>query len=223
MLALRSFLIGMAASLLTPARLGELARAACFPGQRLLALTLVAADKLIDIGVLLGLFALSLATWSLRVGVVGLIAINGLWLLAFGGFRFTRTSEWISRKSWLAEPLNRLRDLPQRLVVLNVGLTCAGFGVMMFQFYLLLSSFQPVGWRASLTLPIILVVSNVPMSVSGLGVREATAALLLSRYRVSLEAAVAAAFSLFVVNALLPGLIGFVLSPTLVQRGRGVQ
>ena len=51
----------------------------------------------------------------------------------------------------------------------------------------------------------------------GLGLREGTAALLLSRYGVPMEAAVAAAFSLFVINALLPGLVGLALSLTLMK------
>ena len=92
---------------------------------------------------------------------------------------------------------------------------------MSLQFYLLLSSLQPVGWQIGLTLPIILVVSSLPISIMGLGLREGTAALLLSRYGVPMESAVAAAFSLFVINALLPGLVGLALSPTLVKAYEG--
>ena len=47
--------------------------------------------------------------------------------------------------------------------------------------------------------------------------REGTAVLLLSHYGVPMEAAIAAAFSLFVINFLLPSLVGLVLSPTLAK------
>ena len=53
-LALRSFLIGMGVSLFTPARVGELARTACFPKRRLEVFTLVLIDKFIDMSALLG-------------------------------------------------------------------------------------------------------------------------------------------------------------------------
>ena len=92
---------------------------------------------------------------------------------------------------------------------------------MSLQFYLLLSSLESVGWQVGLTLPIILVVSSLPISIMGLGLREGTAALLLNLYGVPMESAVAAAFSLFVINALLPGLVGLALSPTLLKVHEG--
>ena len=220
-LALRSFLIGIGASLFTPARVGELARIACFPRQRSEVFTLVIADKFIDMSTLLGVFVLSLAFLSPWLGVVGLFGLGCLWVLIYTGVSLTKGAKWMSQRSWLAEGLRLLRQLPRRLIVLNAGFACACFGLMFLQFYLLLSSLQPVGWQVGLTLPIILVVSSLPISIMGLGLREGTAALLLSRYGVPMEAAVAAAFSLFVINALLPGLVGLALSPTLVKTGKG--
>ena len=220
-LALRSFLIGIGASLFTPARVGELARIACFPRQRSEVFTLVIADKFIDMSTLLGVFVLSLALLSPWLGVVGLFGLGCLWVLIYTGVSLTKGAKWMSQRSWLAERLRLLRQLPRRLIVLNAGFACACFGLMFLQFYLLLSSLQPVGWQVGLTLPIILVVSSLPISIMGLGLREGTAALLLSRYGVPMEAAVAAAFSLFVINALLPGLVGLALSPTLVKTGKG--
>ena len=220
-LALRSFLIGMGASLFTPARVGELARIACFPRQRSEVFTLVIADKFIDMSTLLGCFLLSLVLLSPWMGLVGIFGVGCLWVLIYTGVSLTKGAKWISQKSWLAERLRLLRQLPRRLIVLNAGFACACFGLMSLQFYLLLSSLQPVGWQVGLTLPIILVVSSLPISIMGLGLREGTAALLLSRYGVPMESAVAAAFSLFVINALLPGLVGLALSPTLVKTGKG--
>ena len=219
-LALRSFLIGMGASLFTPARVGELARIACFPKQRLLTFSLVMVDKFIDISVLLGLFSISLAMLSPWIGLVGFLVVSGFWLLVFLGLRVIDTSVGRAQQSWIAERLRLLHQLPRRLIALNASLACVCFGLMTLQFRLLLSSLQPVGWPAALTLPIILVVSSLPISIMGFGLREGTAALLLSRYGVPMESAVAASFSLFVVNSLLPGLIGIALSPTLVRKYR---
>ena len=215
--ALRSFLIGIGASLFTPARAGELARVACFPKRRLEVFTLVIVDKFIDMSALLGVFLLSLMLLAPWPGLVGIFGLGCLWLLIYTGFSLTKSAKWISQKSWLAERIRLLRQLPRRLIAFNACFACACLGLMALQFYLLLSSLKPVGWQVGLTLPIILVVSSLPISIMGLGLREGTAALLLNRYGVPIEAAVAAAFSLFVINALLPGLVGLALSPTLMK------
>ena len=220
-LALRSFLIGMGASLFTPARAGELARVACFPKRRLEVFTLVLADKFIDMSVLLGCFLLSLMLLSLGLGLISIFGLGCLWILVYTGVSLTKSTKWISQKSWLAQRFRLLRQLPRRLIAFNVCFACTCFGLMSLQFYLLLSSLEPVGWQVGLTLPIILVVSSLPISIMGLGWREGMAALLLSRYGVPMEAAVAAAFSLFVINALLPGLVGLALSPTLMKAHKG--
>ncbi|MCZ6676654.1 MAG: lysylphosphatidylglycerol synthase domain-containing protein, partial [Candidatus Poribacteria bacterium] len=165
-----------------------------------------------------GLFSMCLVMLSPWIGLASILAVSGLWLLISIGLHVINTSKWGSRKSWLVERLRVLRQLPRRLVALNASLACVCFGLMTLQFYLLLSSLQPVGWQVGLTLPIILVVSGLPISIMGFGLREGTAVLLLSRYGVPMESAVAAAFSLFVVNSLLPGLIGIALSPTLAAK-----
>lgn len=220
-LALRSFLIGMGASLFTPARLGELARIASFPRQRSQVFTLVVVDKFIDMSVLLGVFVLSLVLLSPWLGLVGLLGMGGLWILVYTGLNCTKSAKWILQRPWLVDRVRLLHQLPQRLIVFNACFACICFGLMSLQFYLLLFSLQPVGWQVGLTLPIILVVSSLPISIMGLGLREGTAALLLSRYGVPMEAAVAAALSLFVINTLLPGLVGLALSPTLMKTHEG--
>ena len=217
-LALRSFLIGMGAALFTPARVGELARVACFPRRRLEVFTLVVVDKFIDMSALLGVFLLSLVLLLPWMGLVGLLGVGCLWVLVYTGVSLTKNAKWILQRPWLVERFRLLRQLPRRLIALNVGFACICFGLMCLQFYLLLSSLEPVGWQVGFTLPAILVITgSLPISIMGLGLREGTAALLLSRYGVPMESAVAAAFSLFVVNALLPGLVGVALAPTLVK------
>jgi uncharacterized membrane protein YbhN (UPF0104 family) len=217
-LALRSFLIGMGGALLTPGRVGELARAVCFPRRHLEVFTLGVVDKFIDMSALLGVFLLSLVLLSPLMGLVGIFGLGCLWILVYTGISFTKNAKWILQRPWLVERIRLLRQLPRRLIALNAGFACICFGLMSLQFYLLLSSLEPVGWQVGFTLPAILVITgSLPISIMGLGLREGTAALILSRYGVSIESAVAAAFSLFVINALLPGLVGVALSPTLVK------
>ena len=216
--ALCSFLIGMGAALLTPGRVGELARAVCFPRRRLEVFTLGVVDKFIDMSTLLGVFIVSLVLLSPWMGLIGLFGVGCLWILIYTGFKFTKNTKWILQRPWLVERICLLRQLPRRLIVLNVCFACICFGLMSLQFYLLLSSLESVSWQVGFTLPAILVITgSLPISIMGLGLREGMAVLILSRYGVPMESAVAAAFSLFVVNALLPGLVGVVLSPALVK------
>ena len=84
-LALRSFLIGLGASLFTPVRVGELARIACFPKQRLTVGTLVVVDKFIDMNTLLGCFLLSLCA-VITVARAGRSLWGGV-LMAIGTYR----------------------------------------------------------------------------------------------------------------------------------------
>jgi len=52
----------------------------------------------------------------------------------------------------------------------------------------------------------------LPVGFAGLGVREATAALVLASFGIEKEVAVQASFQLFVINMLIPGLIGAFLA-----------
>jgi hypothetical protein len=53
----------------TPGRFGELARVACFPGNRTALLPLALVDKLVDMSVLLTLCAISLWAYSIALGI----------------------------------------------------------------------------------------------------------------------------------------------------------
>jgi len=74
--AVSSFLIGVGASLFTPARLGELARAAAFKQKKTEALALAFADKLIDATGLGLLFSLSAYLYNWKIGVPVFSAIT---------------------------------------------------------------------------------------------------------------------------------------------------
>ncbi len=214
-LGLRSFLLGMTASLFTPGRLGELARAACFPGKRTPVLALALMDKLVDVTVLMMLYAASLWAYSTRLGIIG---ITGAFVLAAG---IWIGPQWMKRWSPIHPFVTVMPSVSGRLVVLNSVLAICCYVIMALQFHLLLSGLHPVPlWVSSTVLPPILLGSALPLFINGLGGREGIATLLLGHYAVSGEHAVLAAFLLFVVSGLLPGGVGIVSGLKVVMRHR---
>lgn len=204
-LALRSFLLGMTVSLITPGRLGELARAACFPGNRTVVLTLALMDKLVDVSVLLILCAISLWAYSTVLGIAGMA---GVFVLAFGIWAGAR---WLKRRHPVHRALTTLSAAPGHLIAFNALLAVGCYAIMALQFHLLLSGLHSIPlWASSRVLPPILLGSAMPLFINGLGGREGLATVLLSSYAVPGEQAVLAAFLLFVVSGLLPGGVGIV-------------
>lgn len=204
-IALRSFLLGMTVSLFTPGRLGELARVACFPGNRTSVLMLALVDKLVDVTVLMTLCALSLWTYSTTLGIA---SITGTALLVVG---LWTGPQWLKRWRPVHHVWTLLHAVPCHLRALHVGLTVCCYVVMALQFHLLLSCMRSVPlWVSSSVLPPILLGSAMPVFINGLGGREGIATILLSHYAVPGENAVIATFLLFVVSGLLPGGAGIV-------------
>jgi hypothetical protein len=202
-LALRSFLLGMTASLITPGRLGELARAACFPGNRTPVLTLALMDKLIDVTVLMMLCATSLWAYSTPLGMAGIasafVFAAGIWV----------GPQWMKRWPPIHRSVALLPAVPGRLVVFNGVLAVGCYAIMALQFHLLLCGIHAVPlWVSSMVLPPILLGSALPLFINGLGGREGIATVLLGHYAVPGEQAILAAFLLFVVSGLLPGGVG---------------
>ncbi len=217
-LALRSFLLGMTASLITPGRLGELARAACFPGKRTPVLALTLMDKLIDVTVLLTLCAMSLWAYSTRLGIIGIT----------GGVVFAASiwvgPQWMKRWPPIHPFVTVMPSVSGRLVVLNGVLAICCYALLALQFHLLLSGLHPVPlWVSSTVLPPILLGSALPLFINGLGGREGIATVLLKHYAVPGEQAVLASFLLFVVSGLLPGGVGIVSGLKVFRRGGGLK
>lgn len=212
-LAFRSFLVGMTLSLFTPARLGELGRAICFPGKQHPVAALVLVDKLIDAIVLANLACMSFVLLLRKWGIPGIPLIVCIDALVWAGGHWLRQRPCRAKWQWLSESAAILLSLSRPVVLTNVGGSIVCFGLMVAQFHLLLSNFahQPLSWHACTTLPAILLISSLPISLSGLGLREAVAVILLSRYHVSMESAVTVSALLWTVSSVLPALPGLLL------------
>jgi len=216
--ALRSYLIGMGAGLVTPGRVGEVGRAWDLPeGERLRGAGLVGVDKFLDLGVV---FSLACVGGFLVIGGVAGIAFAAVAGVLLGFlYRPQALLRLVERfiagkrgEARIVPVIQAFRALSTAELNASLAMTCVAYAIVLVEFYLLVLGFEPVAFHAViLVFPVVMLMNILPVTIGGLGVREGTSALLLSRFGVSDEAAVGAAFLIFFFNTLLPGLAGALL------------
>ena len=198
--AVSSFLIGLSASLFTPARIGELARVMTFKQERREALVLAFLDKVVDLSGLGFLFLLSLLILDRLVGAAIGIA---------GSTAFIVFAIWWGKRGKISFSLR----LPFSFLALQLLLSLTCFLLLMLQFWVILMGFKVKARFVDVFtgLPLILVGSMLPLSVNGLGLREMVASLILPCFGIDEAQAVTASFLLFLVNSLIPGMVGIAI------------
>lgn len=216
-----SWLGGMAVSLLTPARLGELARIAYLPaGARGQAVGVVAVDRLTDV-IVLAAFAVTSALLALQrpdIAAIGLgialaCALGLIALRAYAALLIRLTGSVRRIGPLVRNVLLGLTCIPVRRIVgaLALGGLTSALGII--QFGLIIQSMVPPSSIDALrvsaaSFPLIVLSNLVPLSINGLGIREGTSVWLTQSYGVPALVAAAAAFLSFALNTLTPGLFG---------------
>lgn len=220
-----SLMGGMGFALITPARVGEVARVAYLDDPRKLRLaSLVMVDKFFDVLVLVLLSSVGawqilgwpFGTFLLAAGIAGL-------LFTFFPHLFRRRISMIERRVPLggktAEVFAALESLSPAATALYIALTVAAFAVVILQFGIILHGSADVSVRvALLTFPLVILTNVLPLTIAGLGIREATAVLLLAHFQVPAAVAAIAAFAMFFLNTAVPGIVGALLVPLLYRR-----
>ena len=211
--SLRALFGGFALGLITPGRLGELARCVFVRHEERAQVALLTfLDRLLDFWALLTLTALSLFWVASRpVAVVGVI----LWLVLLPVVM--KFPALVSHLAKLARKSRHLRghfsevagDMPQVAMPRFAILAVCAMGMEMTSFFFLLRAFSYAGFATVVaTYPYIVLAGDLPISISGVGVREGAAALLLSPYSVPTGAAVGASLMWFVFAVLVPAALG---------------
>lgn len=96
-----------------------------------------------------------------------------------------------------------------RIFVFTLLYSVAIFGLLIYQYYILLNDFHSINLMDTCISVIFIWGSGLlPITVSGLGVRENLAAFFLSKYGMPAYAAVGASLFIFFINAIIPALIG---------------
>lgn len=220
--ALKSYLVGLACGLLTPARVGEIARLLYLENhhQGLIA-CLVIMDRILDFVVVLFLSLAGLFYFSNPAVVAAAGAILAMLLLMFFSpayplrcFKHTldRTGKFAVFQSQLGFVTEQIAAISPRAKCRLLALSFLSYAVVVIQFFLLLNNYHHGGLGlAVLVQPLVMLTNIFPYSIAGLGVREGTAMVLLSRFAVPRAAAVATVFMIFLINMALPALVGGIL------------
>lgn len=233
------FLIGFFLSLVTPGRVGELARA-FYANKRIhsmgRSLSTVVFDRAIDLAILvaMGLAAAIYFSFSMKIAILPVEAVAGIALafvlavLIFSRKRFARfflkpVFNSVVPKSLKQAARTSFNDFYASLgetgknrkaiaLAACIGIAVWAAGAITLYFYLLaLNIFSVPFYFTFLLLPAIAFVEMLPISFSGLGTREAACIVLLGIFSVSAPEAVAFSVLVFAAGYLLNAGIGFAL------------
>jgi hypothetical protein len=211
--SLRTLFGGFALGLITPGRLGELARCVFVrEDERAQVALLTVYDRLLDFWALLTSMGASLFFLASRPAAIFGVAV---WLALLPVVM--RFPALVSHLSKLARKSRHFRGhfmeaaagMPMvptpRFAMLAVGAMWAELA----SFFFLLRAFSRTAFTTALaTYPYIVLAGDLPVSFSGVGVREGAAALLLSLYAVPSGAALDASLLWFLFAVLLPAALG---------------
>lgn len=217
--SVKSYLVGMAGGLLTPGRVGEIARLAYLNGfKKSSVIILVMVDKWVDLQVI---FFLALPG-VFYFGKVFIFVLFGLMTLMMIGFYFFSGNpiKWIRMimKTRLV-PL-KLKDKFERILekIPGIGLrfksgfffiTLSCYILVLIEFYFLLEGKGYGSTGVTLTVqPLVMLTNMFPVTIAGLGVREGSAAILTGSWGIPAPVAIHAAFMLFILNTVMPAILG---------------
>lgn len=205
--ALKSLLVGTAAAVVTPGRVGQATSALYFPkGHRIALSGMALLDPASDLLIVLVLVAVVVLGMIPGIGVGFLIALAALTATRIGDKLATRGGK-------IGSVGTALKTLTPKTVAGVAMLSAVIYGFNLLQFHLLLRAHTPVPFLVSAkSLPLIFLAVAFPITIAGFGVREAAAALVLAQHGIENPVAVQTSFVLFVINLLLPGLAGAALA-----------
>ncbi len=220
--AAKSYLVGMAGGLLTPGRVGEVARAIFLERhERGLIAYLVMVDRVFEVAAVVLLAVPGIVFYANPlVGAAAAILLAFLWLLlVWPDFPLRwlqrllpQSSRFAAFRERAARMTLQLQAVPTGVKRKQMGLALLGYGVVILQFHALLNNYHSSRlWTAVLAQPLIMLTNILPFTIGGLGIREGAAIALLSPFGVPRAPAVSSALMLFSLNTALPALAGSVL------------
>lgn len=211
----RSYLGGMSVAIVTPGRVGELARALFTPFEdKAPVLALALADKILDMTCVFAVACLgAFHVVGPSAGVPTVMLGGGLVVSLFKPTLFRIAAKplrpWTGLASRIDRSVTAVASIRPRHMVFALALAMATFLLAIFQFHLILFSFNVQPFLTSATVMPLLVLANfVPFVMSGIGAREGLSIVLLRPYGVEAAAAVNTALLLFIFNTAAPAVIG---------------
>lgn len=217
--AIKSYFVGMMGGLLTPGRVGEVARVVFLEQYRKsLIVYLTALDRAFDIAAASILALPGLYYFTNAAIVTGALIVPAL--MTAGLFFPHYPARWLNRllarsgkfpvmRERLGFIENQVAAIIPGFKIKFLGFTFLCYAIVIVQFYWLVTNYYPCRlWMAALTQPLIMLTNIMPITIAGLGIREGAAAVLLAPFGIPRAAALSSAFMLFLLNTALPAIIG---------------
>jgi uncharacterized protein (TIRG00374 family) len=216
--SLHAILVGLGFGIFTPVRAGELYRVRYYDslGKTSLA-SLVILDRVIDlIGIVfLGIyfvidqFGLFSSFYVLLIGTCMVLAVGNLSKLR----NLTLRMETSGRVSdFIRKATACFNILSVKNISLLLGMSLINWVLITVQFYIIMNMYQTLKLKVALaSLPIIQLTNLLPITIAGIGVRESLSILVMDIYKVPNQVAAIGAFSLYMVDVLIPGTVGLIL------------
>jgi len=213
----KSFLVGSLLAIITPAKVGDLARDFYFTHKRTELATLIVFEKITDLFLYLALSIFMAFKLRVEFGfTLFLISLILLLLIMKPSLisRFISVSLplFLQRKLFVAKSLSSIKiikniSVPLLLISIIIAL------LTVLQFYIIINAFSTVGLSVIfMVFPLTVLMASLPVSFGGIGVREGTAIYLLSMFNVPKEASVNASLCFYLLN-ILPFLCGIMFFP----------
>jgi uncharacterized protein (TIRG00374 family) len=220
-----SLLFGITLGAITPGQIGEFGGRALHHNSisagTLIGLTLVDKVQMMCIMGISGIAGLViLFQWGTIVGTILIVVSAFLFLYIFFKLDVLQRIALKFKFGFFQRPaiqdlLSAVSIFRQRDLIVSFGLSAGFYTVIYVQMYLLLNAFSPVhaadaflGFAAMMFLK-----SLVPVSLGDLGIREASSVYFYALRGIANATALNASLLLFVINILLPSLIGLIFIP----------
>lgn len=211
----RRYLWGMAVGIITPGRLGELART-CPNTDRSAQAALFLLEKALDVICLAALCLLSLAmihivpVWAL---ILLFLVLTIVMLLARSfAAKFGR---WVHQRfGWQSkyDTQTMYDSLKRTRICSSILMSICCFAIFIFQCFLMLHALgYPVHWQVMGWFPLILAANVLPITIGGFGIREWTAVWILQAENIPPAVAANSVFVVSVSDLVLPAVVGVVL------------
>ena len=217
-----SLIGGMGLALVTPARIGEVSRAAYLPEPRKLRVgALVMVDKMYDVIVLalLSVAGAARLVSPLFALALGLFGVAGVYL-ALRPRDLRRVYAGVGLRlpmyAKIDKVLEGFAEFRATVGALCLLYTFGSFLIVLFQYWIILRAWHVGGLDVVVyCFPLVVLTNAVPLTVAGLGIREGTAILLLNHFGIASQVAGTSAFLMSFMNTVLPGLLGAAVTPFL--------
>ena len=224
--SLYTLLKSMAVGFITPGRIGEYSRALFVKNTDWKAiLGILILDKFYNLAFILGIGLIACALFvkdyllPLRLFVpsltVAILVMSLLILLMNFPVYFQRPLQHWQKKfssgNFFYKLISGITCLRSAVAQKVFWLALFSYATFCYQFFLLLNAFQPVSLKiGAQTIPAVFFVKALlPISIGDLGIREGAAIFFFGHYQIANSFAFNASFLLFVINLIIPSLLGW--------------